>query len=75
MMSPVRVTGSSSVTTHTAWMPVIANQPPPKEEMPVSQRVTIPSPQPFVRSARCKRSPGEYRIVDGQPQEEPQSRR
>lgn len=75
-MSPVRVTGSSSVTTHTAWMPVPAHQPRAQEEMPVSQRVTIPSPQPFPRSARCKRSPGEYRIVDGQPrQEEPQSRR
>jgi hypothetical protein len=45
-----------------------------KEVMPESQRPTLPSPQPFPRIARCKRSPGEYRMIDGQPQEEPQSR-
>jgi hypothetical protein len=43
--------------------------------MPESQRVTLPSPQPFRAIARCKKSPGEYRLVDGQPQEEPQSGR
>ena len=74
-MSPVRVTGSSSVPTHTAWMPVTAHQPRAQEEMPESQRVTIPSPQPFPRIVHVKRSPGAYRIVDGEPQEDPQSRR
>lgn len=74
-MSPNRVTGSSSVTTHAAWMPVTAPGTRAQEEMPQSQRVTIPSPQPFPRIAHPKRSPGEYRFVDGQPQEEPQSLR
>ena len=45
------------------------------EEMPESQRVTVPSPMPFPQIARCKRSPGEYRLIDGHPQEDPQSRR
>jgi hypothetical protein len=45
------------------------------EELPESQRITLPSPQPFPKIARCKRSPGEYRLIDGQPQEEPQSQR
>lgn len=44
--------------------------------MPESQRATIPSPQPFPRIASGKvRSPGAYRFVDGEPQEDPQSRR
>lgn len=51
--------------------------------MPESQRATIPSPQPFPRIASAKgaiafgkgRSPGAYRLVDGEPQEDPQSRR
>lgn len=45
------------------------------EEMPESQRITLPSPQPRARIARCKRSPGEYRFIDGEPQDEPASRR
>ena len=45
------------------------------QEMPESQRVTLPSPMPFPQIARCKRSPGEYRLIDGHPQEDPQSRR
>jgi hypothetical protein len=57
------------------------------EELPESQRVTIPSPQPFPRIAAGmravasgkgtipNRSPGAYRLVDGEPQEDPQSRR
>lgn len=53
----------------------MANPPATKEELPESQRITLPSPQPFPQIARCKRSPGEYRLVDGQPQEDPQSRR
>jgi hypothetical protein len=46
-----------------------------QKEMPESQRVTLPSLMPFPQIARCKRSPGEYRLVDGQPQEDPRSRR
>lgn len=55
-------------------MPVIAPKPrAQQEEMPQSQRVTIPSPQPFPRVERAVRSPGEYRLVDGRPHEDPQS--
>ncbi|MEA2749381.1 MAG: hypothetical protein QOI41_3524 [Myxococcales bacterium] len=61
--------------THTAWMPATTPGSRAQEEMPESQRVTIPSPQPFPRIAHVKRSPGAYRFVDGEPQEDPQSRR
>jgi hypothetical protein len=74
-MSPVRVTGSSSVPTHDTRMPVTAPTARAPEEMPESQRVTIPSPQPFPRVVPRAWSPGAYRLVDGQPQEDPQSRR
>jgi hypothetical protein len=43
------------------------------EESPESQRITLPSPQPFPQIARCKKSPGAYRFINGQLQEEPQS--
>ncbi len=77
-MSSVRVTGSSSAVTHTPWMTATTPAMRAHEEMPESQRVTIPSPQPFPRVAApepAKRSPGAYRFVDGEPQEDVQSRR
>ncbi len=57
--------------THTASMPGTTTAQRAQEEMPESQRVTLPSPQPFPRIGRAPRSPGEYRLVDGQPQEDP----
>jgi len=56
-------------------MAVTAPKTRAQEEMPESQRVTIPSPPPFPRKARRARSPGEYHFVDGQPCDDPQSRR
>lgn len=51
----------------------VVRGPIAEEEMPQSQRPTLPSPQPFPQIARRKRSPGAYRLIDGQALEEPQS--
>lgn len=72
--SSVRVTGTETSPAHTDWMSGTDALRAP-EEKPESQRVTLPSPQPFPRIARCKRSPGEYRLVNGEPEEAPQTRR
>jgi hypothetical protein len=73
LASSVRVTGTIAARTQSSRMPAKTTAPYANEEMPESQRVTLPSPQPFPQLARRKRSPGEYRMIDGQ--EQPQSSR
>jgi hypothetical protein len=62
-VTPIRVTRPSEYGRYGLEMSLAASG---QEETPVSQRITLPSPQPFARvpPPPRKRSPGEYRIVN-----------